>query len=495
MSEVRARNTRRLFALLSSAALAAFAPAAHGQREPEPAPLGARVQTLLRVESVSPAPEVLDAPRDAVVTVRFNKPIDPASLDAHSFHVLGRWSGPVDGQFVMPDARTVSFVRGRDFSPAERVSVAISSGLRAADGTSMAKGHAFSFWVQTGAGSMSFVQSGVLVPGDVPYGAHGGDLDDDGDLDLAIPNENSSDVSVFLNNGAGAFGAKTSYGVGFHCSPNEGLDLSGDGVVDLAVANILDNDISILIGRGDGTFEPQVRYAVGSQPRGLAALDADADGDADLVTANRSSSFCTIRFNRGDGVFDTQATFQAGVNGETGVAAADFNLDGIIDLVVIGYGSSQIGTVLGDGLGGFAPHTAVATSSRPWMVTVGDLNGDGFPDAAAACSGAGRAGIYFGDGTGALGPETWFDSGEFPIAIDLGDLDGDGDLDLVTSSYTSGDFHVYTNDGAGQFTLEFTMQAVVAASCAVLHDRDGDGDTDITGIDELGDRIILFRQE
>jgi hypothetical protein len=32
-----------------------------------------------------------------------------------------------------------------------------------------------------------------------------------------------------------------------------------------------------------------------------------------------------------------------------------------------------------------------------------------------------------------------------------------------------------------------------AASCVVLHDRDGDGDLDITGIDELDDLLLFFR--
>ncbi len=475
-----------LAALLAAPALA--------QRTPVPLDAHAYAPEALRVVSVSPAPESLAAPRDAAVTVTFNKPIDHATLGPSSFHVLGRWSGPVSGSYVLIDDRTVAFVRGRGFSPAERVSVSLSRDLRALDGASLPRGYAAGFWARPDPGSLDFVHTATLVPGDVPYGGHGGDLDDDGDLDLAIPNEESSDVSVFLNVGDGSFGPRQNFGVGFHCSPSEGLDLSGDGVVDLAVSNILDHDVSILIGNGDGTFRPQVRYAVGSQPRGLTALDIDADGDADLITANRTGSSCSILRNRGDGTFDAHSPFEAGVTGETGVAATDLNLDGVMDLVVIGWGNSRIATLLGDGRGGFATHTVVPTSSRPWMVTTGDLNGDGFPDAAAACSGSGRAGIYLGDGTGALGPEINFDSGEFPIAIDIGDLDGDGDLDIVTSSYSSGDFHVYTNDGAGNFTMRFTIPAIVAGSCAVLHDRDGDGDTDLTLIDELGDRILLYTQ-
>lgn len=481
--------------LAALAAVAVCIPSVFAQRDPQKLPPGAQVFPVLRVVSVSPSPEALGVALDSPVVVEFDRAVDPGSLSAASFHVLGRWSGPVAGQFEQPNARTVVFTRGRGFSPAERVMVNLSRGVRALDGGTLARGYAWGFWGATAPGSMVFLNTGELVPGTIPYGGHGGDLDNDGDLDLAVPNEQSSNVSVFLNNGDGMFGARQNFGVGFHCSPSEGLDLSGDGIVDLAVANILANNVSILIGKGDGTFWAQVLYPVGSQPRGLAAFDADGDGDADLVTANRASSNLSLLRNRGDGTFDPRVNFEGGVNGETGVGAADVNGDGVSDLVVIGYSNSRIATLVGDGAGGFALKASVATSQSPWMVNVGDFNGDGFVDAAVACSGASRAGVYFGDGAGGLSAETAILSGSFPIAIDVGDLDGDGDLDMVTSSYNSGDFHVYSNNGAGVFTFRFILDAPSAGSCAVLHDRDGDGDTDITGIDEVADRVLLFTQQ
>ena len=49
--------------------------------------------------------------------------------------------------------------------------------------------------------------------------------------------------------------------------------------------------------------------------------------------------------------------------------------------------------------------------------------------------------------------------------------------------------------GVGDGPRVFDLPAFVTGSCTVLHDRDGDGDTDITGIDELGDVVILFQQQ
>jgi hypothetical protein len=79
--------------------------------------------------------------------------------------------------------------------------------------------------------------------------------------------------------------------------------------------------------------------------------------------------------------------------------------------------------------------------------------------------------------------------------VDLGDLNGDGLLDLTGSSFSGGSFTLYFNQGSGLFGAIQALPALVAGSCTVLHDFDGDGDVDITALDELADRILLWRQD
>lgn len=447
------------------------------------------------VKSVLPDPERIDVPRDAQVQIHFSAPIDPDSVTAQSIHIYGRWSGPVQGQYELsPDQHTVTFTRDRPFSAGEAVFVNISTDIRNTQNQPLESPYAFSFWAQPDPGTWNFVHTSTLGAGITPYGAHGGDLDNDGDLDLAVPNENSEDVSVLLNLGNDTFSAPVNYPAGEHCSPSEGLDLNGDLIVDLAIANILDSNVSILIGRGDGTFEPQAQYPVGAQPRGLTALDVDGDGDFDLVTANRNSSNLSLLLNRGDGTFEPAIPIEAGVNGETGVMAAHVDGDGLMDLIVIGYHSNQIVALINNGASGFIPGTPAATQSRPWMVVTGDVNGDGLVDAAVANSQSNSASIHIGTGGGfsLLGS---YPAGSFPIAVDLGDIDGDGDLDMTASAFSSGTFTLYRNDGTGNYTQVTALSTPGAGSCTVLHDRDGDGDVDITGIDEIADLVPLFQQQ
>ncbi|MBO6741185.1 MAG: VCBS repeat-containing protein [Phycisphaerales bacterium] len=56
---------------------------------------------------------------------------------------------------------------------------------------------------------------GAVYPaGSYPQSVSLGDLDGDGDLDMAVANWGSDDMSVLLNNGDGTFGLQTSYAVG-----------------------------------------------------------------------------------------------------------------------------------------------------------------------------------------------------------------------------------------------------------------------------------------
>jgi VCBS repeat protein/Big-like domain-containing protein len=455
----------------------------------------ARTPLRLVVVDQAPAKHALGVSQASAVSLTFNRPIRAESVDDLSLRVFGRWSGVHTGTVQLSTSgRVLRFTPASPFSPGENVSVTLSRAVVGVFGERMERGFAWSFWTDSRTASGSYTLTTTLFPGNTPYGVHGGDLDDDGDLDLAVPNEDSSDVSVYLNQGGGTFGAEATYAVGFHCSANAAGDFDLDGDVDLVIANIENDDLSVLRGVGNGTFLPQVRYTAGTEPRGVAVLDADGDGDTDFVSANRVSSDLSLFRNDGTGAFASEVRFDGGLNRETGVAATDMDNDGTIDLVVIGYSSHNAIVLRGDGLGGYQALTPRIIGSNPWKLAVGDLNADGFDDVVAACSGANQAGVVMGNGLGGLSAATTYMTGSFPIAIELGDLNGDESLDLGVSCFGA-DFDLYRNNGNGVFGNHTVLPAPTAGSCMTLHDRDGDGDIDVTAVDELADRVLLFRQE
>ena len=74
-------------------------------------------------------------------------------------------------------------------------------------------------------------------------------------------------------------------------------DVNGDGNLDLAVTNASSNDVSVLVGNGDGTFQAPVNFAAGGHPLGLARGDVNGDRKPDLAVADRDAHAVSVLSN------------------------------------------------------------------------------------------------------------------------------------------------------------------------------------------------------
>jgi hypothetical protein len=179
---------------------------------------GGLAMAQMQVVSTSPVRHRGGVARGTPVSVTFDRPLQTATVDSSTFRVRGRWSGRADGVLSFSgDGRTVTLVPTRTFSGGETVYVNLGHSIMAADGSPLrSAGYAFQFTVAAaflGAskpGPLSFSQIDSLVVRTTPgsttraYGGLGADFDRDGWLDLAIVNEDSSDLRVFKNRADGS---------------------------------------------------------------------------------------------------------------------------------------------------------------------------------------------------------------------------------------------------------------------------------------------------
>ncbi len=462
----------------------------------------ATAQGNLNVVTVSPVANAVSADRETAIVIDFDGAVDPATLDASSAMVFGRWSGVMKGQWLFENDNTrMRFVHPkRPFSAGEMVTVSLARHLAAPDGQTLGRGYAWQFWTRPRRASMDLEETDRLTvrqPGEghiQTYGAYAGDFDADGYTDFAVPNEVANDIRVFMNDGTGGYGAFSVYPIprGAVPSTNEGADFNLDGHLDFAVGHSQGNLVSVFMGDGTGLLNEPANYQVEPGVRGLAVLDLDGNGYPDIATASRIDGRVSLLLNDGDGTFTHTETFDPQSDGETAAAVADANEDGILDLFVGAFESGEMIVLLGDGEGSLTVHTRVAAGGTPWMITTGDVNGDGHVDVVSANAWGSTASVLLGDGLGNLSAPVTYPTGDFPLSIDLGDLDGDGDLDMVTSNFNGIDWTLYENLGDGTFGNRRSLSASNAASCAVFHDRDNDGTLDMTGIDELDDLLFFF---
>lgn len=286
-------------------------------------------------------------------------------------------------------------------------------------------------------------------------------------------------------------------------------DLNGDGKLDLVVADSYGYSLRLFMGNGRGGFATGAGpYATGAGPGSVAVADFNGDAKPDVVTASEIDGTVSVLLGDGLGGFTSRVDFVIGTPTLgaglflTGVAVGDFDADGHKDLAV--ESNNDIGVLLGDGAGGFAPFVAVpAPPGASHSVAVGDFNDDGNQDLATAFNEwdvARGAGVVLGDGLGHFSDMTVYDTYTEPYAIDVGDLNGDHRQDLVTTETLDGVFAlvVLLGNGDGSFARAPGSPKIVTndqgnreSSGPALGDIDGDGRQDV--VTALGTNVIVLR--
>ena len=145
-----------------------------------------------------------------------------------------------------------------------------------------------------------------------PQGLDAGDLDGDGDVDIAASTEDNGVefVSVFVNQGGGNF----ANGVHFLNAGQDGsslalADFDDDGRLDAATANTDTNNVSVLRNNGNATFGAAQTFGVGTEPGHVICGDVDGNGSADLLATNDLSSSVSVLRNLDTAIAGSAASF------------------------------------------------------------------------------------------------------------------------------------------------------------------------------------------
>lgn len=318
---------------------------------------------------------------------------------------------------------------------------------------------------------LSFTQTGGPILSSAARALEAADWNGDGIEDLAVGIVGAAPmpirVLVYLGQGNGQLGSPLTLGVfatGSLPSAVLAADVDQDGDLDLGVADRFAREVWLWPGDGAGGFGGAGKWLVYDTPFSspdlldLAAGDFNGDGLADLAGAidnhPQSGVNSGVSFLRGlgGGAFAPFQLVSTGV-GVTSVATADFDLDGLDDLVA-GTISGGLQPFAGTPFGA-APLAALTPPSQEIRaVLTGDWTGDCLPDAVGLYTGSvllTSLHVFpgLGDGTLAAGhgyelPGTAAVAGGQGSAA-AGDFDADGDLDAVVGVWDGGGFVVLEN--------------------------------------------------
>lgn len=183
------------------------------------------------------------------------------------------------------------------------------------------------------------------------------DLNNDGIADIVTTNTEGNNATVLLANGKGGF--NEAKGSPFACGDNPfGIaigDINADGNPDLAIINSPSsmaegkgkNGLTVLLGDGTGKFTTMKGspYEAGKIPSRIAIGDINGDGVNDIVTSDNDSNKIYLFLMNGNGSVISSKTINVG-NHPKGVAIADLNGDRKGDVVVCNQLDNNISIII-----------------------------------------------------------------------------------------------------------------------------------------------------
>jgi FG-GAP-like repeat len=231
-------------------------------------------------------------------------------------------------------------------------------------------------------------------------------------------------------------------------------DVNGDGRADAALCDLFTDCkcARVALGLDTGKFAAATAVDVGPTPGGIGLADFNGDGLLDVVVLIEPASGdrVSVAPGLGDGTFAASVkSTMANAFYPMDLCIADFDLDGTLDVAALEL-SSQSATfeavisMLGNGDSTFAMAGTFDCSILGNRMSCGDLDGDGASDVAVANyddyteQTGGGMDVLLGDGHGAFGAAVTYDLGGSPQSDVVADLDADGDLDVALGQELQG---------------------------------------------------------
>jgi len=241
-------------------------------------------------------------------------------------------------------------------------------------------------------------------------------------------------------------------------------------------------------------FSKQVVDDTLGETHAAAAADFNGDGLIDLVATDYTDGMVFWYENDGAGGFLTR-TLDPDLFGAYPIGVSDVNADGNLDVLAAGYDADTFVWYQSNGAGGFTPRYVDTASNGAHSIVGGDLDDDGDVDLVTSSQDANSIAWYENDGSNNFSRRIIDTTSSGAKRAEIADLDGDGDKDIVTASYFNDEIAWHENDGSENFTKRVIDTTANGAYYVFPADVDGDGDTDVFSASQLDNTIAWYRND
>ncbi len=230
------------------------------------------------------------------------------------------------------------------------------------------------------------------------------DVNGDSHLDVLATCADDNALAVLLGNGNGVFNPApdSPFAAGRH--PYEAIsvgDVNGDGNPDVAVPNLHGRAASLLLGDGKGRFEhtPDSPIQVGVRPGYVTLGHLNGDAALDMVVTHDGEPIVAVLLGDGQGRLKPAAFSPIRLEQRVWTASIvdldadghnDIVLGGVVDNVFVIFGAGQAGVRL-------PPQSIADGDKSSGYLTLSDLNGDGKLDLVVAHFNGSMLDVYVGE--------------------------------------------------------------------------------------------------
>lgn len=187
-------------------------------------------------------------------------------------------------------------------------------------------------------------------------------------------------------------------------------DLNDDGNIDLAVALYTSSEVSLWKGDGTGGFEQATRFGSrGRLPSKIRLCDVNQDGKKDVIVSHCQADDSIVVFY-GDGAFSFSTSQEILLGKDRSILeheirdllVTDLNRDGKPDIAAACYGSGQVIVLVNDSEGASLPQkfrqeAYAYENAKPRALCTADFNQDGGADMAVALWDANSVSLLLGN--------------------------------------------------------------------------------------------------
>ena len=269
-------------------------------------------------------------------------------------------------------------------------------------------------------------------------------------------------------------------------------DFNADGSPDLAINDHVARSLRVLLGHGDGTFAPAVLYDLQDDPVGIAVADVDRDGSLDILVANGGTSPQLLMGHRLNGKPDGTFTSRPGPwtpLQAISLCAADLDGDGIMDIAVEEKKDSTVAVFRGRGAfgkwnGDWDTPVRLPLDDSPTLVRALDVDGDGWLDLVCATY-SGRSTTYLGGPGLSFHVDSLLETAHAKAPFGVADWTHDGRASFVIADPGENTLRLEMPDSPLPFArdgLAITQPTRGNTTSAAALDLDGDGMPDAIAV-------------